>query len=292
MPGPERPRSEDRPRRRPGAPDRAHLATPTLMRSARGVYAQAIRAQLHELGIDDLPRNGAFLLAGIGASQGPRQELQAELGVTKQAVSLAVDLLVRRGYVERGADAGDRRRVVLLLTDRGRQVLDAVVRAVQVVDRQLEARVPSDHIEAMRSVLIALSDIKTDGVASGTGRPRRVPDLRRSSPIFAVRDLAVALAHYETLGFATTAYEEGDGYGFSRRDAVELHLAAGPAQDVGGPGAAYLYVRDADALYEEWSRPGIAGHTHPVGPTPYHLREGSHVDPDGNLIRFGSPVEG
>jgi hypothetical protein len=50
-------------------------------------------------------------------------------------------------------------------------------------------------------------------------------------------------------------------------------------------------VRDADALYEQWSRPGVAGHTHPVGPTPYRLREGSHVDPDGNVIRFGSPME-
>jgi hypothetical protein len=48
-------------------------------------------------------------------------------------------------------------------------------------------------------------------------------------------------------------------------------------------------VRGADALYEEWSRPGIGGHTHPAVPTGYKLREGSHTDPDGNLIRFGSP---
>jgi hypothetical protein len=27
-----------------------------------------------------------------------------------------------------------------------------------------------------------------------------------------------------------------------------------------------------------------------VADTPYQLREGSHVDPDGNLIRFGSPM--
>jgi S-adenosyl methyltransferase len=39
------------------------------------------------------------------------------------------------------------------------------------------------------------------------------------------------------------------------------------------------------------SRSGVGGHTHPVGPTAYKLREGSHVDPDGNLIRFGSPVK-
>jgi hypothetical protein len=31
---------------------------------------------------------------------------------------------------------------------------------------------------------------------------------------------------------------------------------------------------------------------HPVGPAPYGLREGSHVDPDRNLIRFGSPLAG
>jgi hypothetical protein len=49
-------------------------------------------------------------------------------------------------------------------------------------------------------------------------------------------------------------------------------------------------VRDAAALYEEWSKPGIAGHTHPAEPTPYGLLEGSHTDPDGNVIRFGSPI--
>ena len=52
-----------------------------------------------------------------------------------------------------------------------------------------------------------------------------------------------------------------------------------------------MYVRDADALFHEWSRPGIGGVTRPVGRTPYRLREGSHTDPDGNLIRFGSPLE-
>jgi hypothetical protein len=55
-------------------------------------------------------------------------------------------------------------------------------------------------------------------------------------------------------------------------------------------GEAYLYVENADVLFEEWGRPGIAGRTRPPGDTPYQLREGSHVDPDGNLIRFGSPL--
>jgi DNA-binding MarR family transcriptional regulator len=271
--------------------DLNEFATPTLMRSARGAYAQSIRAQLHAIGIDDLPRNGAFILAGIDPAGGPRQDLPAELGVTKQAVSLVIDVLVNRGYLERHSDPGDRRRVVLELTARGQDVVDATVRGVEVVNRELEARVPHEQIAAMRSALIALTEIKTTGISTGAGRRPPARELRRFSPIFGVRDLAAALVHYATLGFRTFADDGGDQYGFARRDGIGLHLAAVTEHDAACPASAYLYVRDADALYQEWSRPGIAGHTHPPGPTPYRMREGSHVDPDGNLIRFGSPQQ-
>jgi Ser/Thr protein kinase RdoA (MazF antagonist) len=114
--------------------------------------------------------------------------------------------------------------------------------------------------------------------------------LNRFAPIFPVADLQRALAHYGSLGFATVAHEGGDEYGFAERDGVELHLAAADRRPQADGAEAYLYVEDADALFEEWGRPGIAGQTRLPGDTPYQLREGSHVDPDGNLIRFGSPL--
>ena len=89
--------------------DRDDYTTPTLMVSARGTYAQSIRAQLHRIGAFDLPANGVFILAGIDTAGGPRQDFPAELGVTKQAVSQAIDVLVNRGYLTRSADPGDRR---------------------------------------------------------------------------------------------------------------------------------------------------------------------------------------
>ena len=104
--------------------------------------------------------------------------------------------------------------------------------------------------------------------------------------------MTAALAHYAALGFHAFAYEGGDDYGFANRDGIGVHLAADPGH---GPAhshaSAYLYVHDADALYAEWSRPGIGGQTLPVCATPYQLREGAHIDPDGNLIRFGSPTQ-
>jgi DNA-binding MarR family transcriptional regulator/catechol 2,3-dioxygenase-like lactoylglutathione lyase family enzyme len=259
------------------------------MRSARGVYAQSIRAQLQLIGIDDLPANGIFIMAGIDTAGGPRQDLPAELGVTKQAVSQVVDILVNRGYLTRSTDPGDRRRFVLELTDRGHQVMDAAQRGVEAVDHKLAQRVSAEEIGAMRSALIALTEIKSEAIIIGAGRRPSPLQFRRLSPIFPVRDLAAALAHYAALGFDAVAYNDGDQYGFVSRDGIELHLAADAGPDT-HRASAYLYARDADALYQEWSRPGLAGHTHPVEPTPYQMREGSHVDPDGNVIRFGSPV--
>ena len=184
--------------------DWAELATPALMRSARGAYAQSVRAQLHAIGIDDLPRNGAFILAGIDTAGGPRQDLPSELGVTKQAVSQVIDLLVSRGYLDREPDPDDRRRVRLALTGRGEDVVAAVQRGVEAVDRQLEQAVSPEQVGAMRSVLTALAGIKQAGIATGAGRARPARQLRRFSPIFNVRDLRAALAHYATLGFSTS----------------------------------------------------------------------------------------
>jgi len=114
--------------------------------------------------------------------------------------------------------------------------------------------------------------------------------LRTFAPIFPVRDLAVALAHYATLGFAVHPYADGDEYGFADRDGIGLHFVAdAKLNPAANTTATYLYVEDADALYAEWCQPGVAGVTHLVGLTEYHLREGSHLDPDNNLIRFGSP---
>lgn len=266
-------------------------STPTLMRAARGAYAQAMRASLAQAGFEDLPRNGIIIMAGIGWRGGPRGGLPAGLGVSKQAVSQTVDALVARGLVERRPDTEDRRRNILELTDLGRQAVSAAASAVDSVDDQLAREITPEEVAAMRRGLDALARIKGDRLADGSSTKRPRPSarqLRRFSPIFSVRRLVPALEHYRALGFAVTAYEDGDDYGFADRDGTGLHLSTDPHRH---PGACYLYVADADALFAEWNRPGLAGATTAPAPTDYRLKEGSHTDPDGNLIRFGSPVE-
>jgi catechol 2,3-dioxygenase-like lactoylglutathione lyase family enzyme len=110
--------------------------------------------------------------------------------------------------------------------------------------------------------------------------------LKRVAPIFAVRDLDAAMAHYQRLGFETRPYE-GGGYGFANRDGIEIHLGTMPADDC-RTSSAYLWVDDADGLAAEWRSAGVE--VHAPEDTEWGQHEGAVVDPDGNVIRFGSPT--
>lgn len=108
------------------------------------------------------------------------------------------------------------------------------------------------------------------------------------APVLPARDLDRALAHYTRLGFETSESEAG-GYAFAKRDEVWLHLTAAPGLDRDAEGGAcYIYVADADALYDEWRASKALGVLIPPNDTDYGLREFAHIDPDGNLIRIGS----
>lgn len=55
----------------------------------------------------------------------PMNVVAARLGVTMATLTTAVGKLVKKGFIERSRDEGDRRVVLLSLTKRGRQVLRA-----------------------------------------------------------------------------------------------------------------------------------------------------------------------
>ena len=114
--------------------------------------------------------------------------------------------------------------------------------------------------------------------------------VRRSASVFVTTDLGRALGHYARLGFTVEAYEGGDHYGYACRDGIEIHLAAVEHVDLATTtSCVYLWVDDAAALHQEWAAAGVEGRLEPPTTTDYGLTEGAHVDPDGNLIRFGSP---
>lgn len=112
----------------------------------------------------------------------------------------------------------------------------------------------------------------------------------RACPIFPVADLDRALDHYADLGFVTSRYD--DEYGYAAWRGLELHLQVTHHHDPATTAAAaFVHVEDADEVAAAWAGTWPAP-ARTVGPVdaPYGLREGGHVDPDGNALRFGSPL--
>ena len=136
------------------------VVIPALLRAARGAYGHAIRDRLVAAGFDDVPRNGAHILGGMGNHGVPASDLIRQLGVTKQAASQMIDTLVVRGYVTRETDSEDRRRLTLELTDRGRAAAGAVRAGVLAVDAELTKRLSPAGIAGLRDGLVALCEIR------------------------------------------------------------------------------------------------------------------------------------
>lgn len=117
-----------------------------------------------------------------------------------------------------------------------------------------------------------------------------IPGERGFDPIFPITDMQRSLRHYEALGFETKAYD-GE-YAFATLPGHGcIHLAVQHEHDPKVNAAAtYLHVDDADELTIRWRRGCPEGDTRDPVDTDYGLREGAHVDPDNNLIRFGSKL--
>ena len=107
-------------------------------------------------------------------------------------------------------------------------------------------------------------------------------------PCFKVADVARAVDHYERLGFKISHHD--DRYAFAHRGSLTIHLTPIEGSGTAGDAVLYIHVEDADQLAEDWRKAGMEV----VGPEnkEYGKREGTHADPDGNLIRFGSPLTG
>jgi Glyoxalase/Bleomycin resistance protein/Dioxygenase superfamily len=110
-------------------------------------------------------------------------------------------------------------------------------------------------------------------------------------PCFPVTDIRAALAHYEQLGFEVMRCQDGAQWGWARFGTAELHLYLKSDHDPARTAAAAdLSVEDCDALERQWSATGVPGTSDPYD-TAYGTREAVHVDPDNNLIRFGSSLK-
>lgn len=108
-------------------------------------------------------------------------------------------------------------------------------------------------------------------------------------PKLPMRVKATTIDYYERLGFEVLS-DYGD-YLIIERDKVEIHFFQFPDLNPReNYGMVYIRSSNVEQLYENFLRDGIA--IHPNGPLetkPWGQKEFSLLDPDSNLLTFGSP---
>jgi DNA-binding MarR family transcriptional regulator len=130
-----------------------------LLRAARFAYGDAIRIALIEAGLDDIPKNGIFVLGALGRGGAPLAQIIDSLGVSKQSAGQLVDMLALRGYIERKVDPEDRRRLTVTLTPRGREAATIARATIDRIDAALLRKVGREHVAHARATLQALIEL-------------------------------------------------------------------------------------------------------------------------------------
>jgi hypothetical protein len=118
--------------------------------------------------------------------------------------------------------------------------------------------------------------------------------LLRIAPGVPTTDMARTVEHYGRLGFTFGApggaVPEQAGFAIGEREGIELHFALKPEHDPKTTATwVYVGVESADAMAAELQAAGMA-QGREAHDTDYRMREIAHIDPDGNLILFGSPM--
>lgn len=123
-----------------GAPQGAAWPTPWLFRRLNQRYRAQTGARLSDAGFGDLPQPGYWALTALDRGVREASTLVGEMGVSKQAVSKLVDVLVSAGYVERRPNQIDRRRTELVLTVKGQEAADVIASSVRATEQAFMAK--------------------------------------------------------------------------------------------------------------------------------------------------------
>ena len=114
----------------------------------------ALKAQGH-----DLPLNQARVFQRISPGGSRLAELAEAAQLPKQTVGSIVDQLERAGYVRRSPDPRDARARLVMITARGRQLVDISAPVVHEVEAAWQAHLGPARIQQLKEILTSLREI-------------------------------------------------------------------------------------------------------------------------------------
>jgi MarR family transcriptional regulator, organic hydroperoxide resistance regulator len=131
------------------------LALLALQRATHATL-QLITTELVDL---DLTAYEINALANLADGQGRTvSQLGSAVGTRPTTLTSVLDRLERRGHITRGALAGDRRSVLIQLTDSGRTAAAAITQTLTELEHRALHGLPREAITGFYAVLDALTE--------------------------------------------------------------------------------------------------------------------------------------
>jgi DNA-binding MarR family transcriptional regulator len=126
------------------------------LQQATHATLQLLAAELVDL---DLTPSELNALANLADGRARTvSELGAAVGSRPTTLTSVLDRLERRDLITRGARAGDRRVVLIGLTDTGRDTAATIRRTITKIERRALRTLPADTIAGLRAGLAALKE--------------------------------------------------------------------------------------------------------------------------------------
>jgi DNA-binding MarR family transcriptional regulator len=134
------------------------------LRSLNGlltVAQRAVSAEFHRrmaaAGYGDIKPSATNLFEHVGPGGSTVAVMAQRAGVSPQAMVQIVDILEKRGYVERVPDPADRRAKLVCKTAKGKAMGSAAAAILADIEGDFEDSLGPSHVQALRTMLELVS---------------------------------------------------------------------------------------------------------------------------------------
>ena len=116
---------------------------------------EGLQARLHDHGWPDVNRPQSMVMTNIVSGVVRPSDIARNLGVSRQAIHSTINQMVKLGIVQLEVDPGDRRHMVVSLTDLGARMRKDAQRSMDALTAQIAARLGQDKFDALLTALEA-----------------------------------------------------------------------------------------------------------------------------------------
>lgn len=140
---------------------------------------EGLQARLHDHGWPDVNRPQSMVMTSIVSGIVRPSDIARNLGISRQAIHSTIGQMVKLGIVRLEVDPGDRRNMIVSLTDLGARMRQDAQRSMDALAAQIAGKLGQDRFDAL---LTALEADWGENIERAPAPPRAAAAPKRPAP--------------------------------------------------------------------------------------------------------------